>query len=59
MGADGILLLRESSEEACVAEIQIYNPDGSQAELSGNGVRQAVMYLRRTRLGGARTPSLC
>ena len=48
IGADGILLLRESSDAACVAEIQIYNPDGSQAELSGNGVRQAVMYLRRS-----------
>jgi diaminopimelate epimerase len=31
-----------------VAEIRIFNPDGSQAELSGNGVRQAVMYLRRS-----------
>ena len=31
-----------------VAEIRIYNPDGSEAELSGNGVRQAVMYLRRS-----------
>jgi diaminopimelate epimerase len=30
-----------------VAEVAIYNPDGSEAELSGNGVRQAVMYLRR------------
>jgi diaminopimelate epimerase len=27
--------------------VKIYNPDGSEAELSGNGVRQAVMYLRR------------
>ena len=50
IGADGIVLLRESSDAACVAEIQIYNPDGSQAELSGNGVRQAVMYLRRSGL---------
>jgi diaminopimelate epimerase len=30
-----------------VAEVVILNPDGSEAELSGNGVRQAVMYLRR------------
>ena len=30
-----------------MAEVKIYNPDGSEAELSGNGVRQAVMYLRR------------
>ena len=27
--------------------MRIFNPDGSEAELSGNGVRQAVMYLRQ------------
>ena len=47
VGSDGILLLRETDERGFVAEIAIYNPDGSEAELSGNGVRQAVMYLRR------------
>ena len=31
-----------------MAEVRIFNPDGSEAELSGNGVRQAVMYLRRS-----------
>jgi diaminopimelate epimerase len=30
-----------------VASLRIFNPDGSEAELSGNGVREAVMYLRR------------
>jgi diaminopimelate epimerase len=48
VGSDGVLLLRESSERGVVAELRIYNPDGSEAELSGNGVRQAVMYLRRS-----------
>jgi len=47
VGSDGILLLRPSEERGFVAEVAIYNPDGSEAELSGNGVRQAVMYLRR------------
>jgi diaminopimelate epimerase len=47
VSSDGILLLRETEEHGFVAEIVIYNPDGSEAELSGNGVRQAVMYLRR------------
>ena len=47
VGSDGILLLRETEERGFVAEVAIYNPDGSEAELSGNGVRQAVMYLRR------------
>jgi diaminopimelate epimerase len=48
VGSDGILLVRETEERGLVAEIRIYNPDGSEAELSGNGVRQAVMYLRRS-----------
>jgi diaminopimelate epimerase len=48
VGSDGILLIRETEERGFVAEIRIYNPDGSEAELSGNGVRQAVMYLRRS-----------
>ena len=47
IGSDGVLLIRESPESGFVAEVRIYNPDGSEAELSGNGVRQAVMYLRR------------
>ncbi len=47
VGSDGILLIRETGERGFVAEVRIYNPDGSEAELSGNGVRQAVMYLRR------------
>jgi diaminopimelate epimerase len=48
IGADGILLVGEASKPGAVAEIRIFNPDGSEAELSGNGVRQAVMYLRRS-----------
>jgi diaminopimelate epimerase len=30
-----------------VAKLRIFNPDGSEAELSGNGAREAIMYLRR------------
>ena len=47
IGSDGVLLIAEASGDA-VAEVRIFNPDGSEAELSGNGVRQAVMYLRRS-----------
>jgi diaminopimelate epimerase len=46
IGSDGVLLIRETDDAAFVAEVLIYNPDGSEAELSGNGVREAVMYLR-------------
>jgi diaminopimelate epimerase len=46
VGSDGILLLSPSSDHAHVAELRIFNPDGSEAELSGNGAREAVLYLR-------------
>jgi diaminopimelate epimerase len=45
--ADGVLLLSPSQDPRLVAQLTIYNPDGSQAELSGNGAREAILYLRR------------
>jgi diaminopimelate epimerase len=48
VGSDGVLVLTQPQDPAMVAELRIFNPDGSEAELSGNGVRQAVMYLRRS-----------
>lgn len=48
VGADGVLLLDEPTAAGFVASLRIFNPDGSEAELSGNGVREAVMYLRRS-----------
>jgi diaminopimelate epimerase len=48
VGADGVLLLAEPRERGFVASLRIFNPDGSEAELSGNGVREAVLYLRRS-----------
>jgi diaminopimelate epimerase len=45
--ADGILLLAPSDDRRFVANLRIYNPDGSEAELSGNGAREAILYLRR------------
>ena len=47
VGADGILLLSEPADPGSVARLRIFNPDGSEAELSGNGAREAVLYLRR------------
>ena len=48
MGADGILLLSEPDDPKCLARLEIFNPDGSEAELSGNGARQAALYLSRS-----------
>jgi diaminopimelate epimerase len=45
--ADGVLLLSAPADVADVADLRIFNPDGSEAELSGNGAREAILYLRR------------
>jgi diaminopimelate epimerase len=47
VGSDGVLLLSRSEDPEFVAELRIFNPDGSEAELSGNGAREAILYLRR------------
>jgi len=46
VGSDGILLLSRAEDARHVAELRIFNPDGSEAELSGNGAREAVLYMR-------------
>ena len=46
-GADGVLELSPPDARGFVARLRIFNPDGSEAELSGNGAREAIMYLRR------------
>jgi diaminopimelate epimerase len=45
--ADGVLLLSAPTDPDDVADLRIFNPDGSEAELSGNGAREAILYLRR------------
>src|SRR5436190_4072392 len=47
IGSDGVLLLSPSEDPELVAKLRIFNPDGSEAELSGNGAREAILYLRR------------
>jgi diaminopimelate epimerase len=47
VGADGVLLLSRTDEPGFAADLRIFNPDGSEAELSGNGAREAIMYLHR------------
>jgi diaminopimelate epimerase len=46
VGSDGVLVLSPVEDPEHVAELRIFNPDGSEAELSGNGAREAVLYLR-------------
>lgn len=47
LGGDGLLELSPPDEPGFVARLRIFNPDGSEAELSGNGAREAILYLHR------------
>ncbi len=58
LGSDGVLLISEAGDPDVVAALRIFNPDGSEAELSGNGAREAVLYLRRAGWTDAATFSI-
>ena len=45
VGADGVLEI--VGVRGPEAEVQVWNPDGSRAELSGNGARIAAMWVAR------------
>jgi diaminopimelate epimerase len=47
IGSDGILLLSREGAGDALARLRVFNPDGSEAEVSGNGAREAVLYMRR------------
>jgi diaminopimelate epimerase len=44
-GADGIAVVSPSPDEDADFRVRIFNPDGSEAALSGNGTRCAAAYL--------------
>ncbi|MCL5942019.1 MAG: diaminopimelate epimerase [Actinobacteria bacterium] len=50
VGSDGILLHETPSGAVpgAAARMRVYNPDGSEAEMCGNGIRMFAKYLRRT-----------
>ena len=45
IGADGWMLVDPASEAEADGAIQLYNSDGSRAEISGNGTRCAAAFL--------------
>jgi diaminopimelate epimerase len=47
IGADGWLIIRLANDAEADGEIQLYNSDGSTAEISGNGTRCAAAFLIR------------
>jgi diaminopimelate epimerase len=44
-GADGITVVSRSEDESADFDVRIFNADGSEASLSGNGTRCTVAYL--------------
>lgn len=50
IGGDGILVREdpsaEGAEAGAIARMRIFNPDGSEPEMCGNGIRMFARYLR-------------
>jgi len=45
IGADGVILVRPSNREDCVAYMHYINSDGSLSQMCGNGIRCFAKYL--------------
>ncbi len=45
IGADGLLVLAPARESSHTARLRFFNADGSEAEMSGNGIRCAGAFL--------------
>lgn len=45
VGADGFIVVLPPQERKHTARLRFFNPDGSEAEMSGNGIRCAAGYL--------------
>jgi len=52
VGADGWMLVAPPTDAASEGSIELYNSDGSTAEMSGNGTRCAAAFLIRRGLAG-------
>src|SRR4029079_14584030 len=44
-GSDGIAVVERLAAESADFQVRIFNPDGSEAGMSGNGTRCAASYL--------------
>jgi diaminopimelate epimerase len=53
-GADGIALVSSADDQGADFRVRIFNPDGSEASLSGNGTRCVAAYLHYQQLWTAR-----
>jgi diaminopimelate epimerase len=50
VGADGWLVVSPGIDDSCHAQIRLFNPDGSEPEISGNGTRCAAAFLIEAQL---------
>jgi diaminopimelate epimerase len=53
VGADGLLILAPGRGKASPLQLKFFNADGSEAEMSGNGIRCAAAYALLKKLGGS------
>jgi diaminopimelate epimerase len=53
-GADGVAVVGPSEDRGADFHVRIFNPDGSEASLSGNGTRCAAAYLYYQKLWTAK-----
>ena len=56
VGADGLILLGVAQSDPAEARFRIFNADGSEAEISGNGLRCAAAFL--TWCGAVKSPGI-
>jgi diaminopimelate epimerase len=56
VGADGLIFLTPEKGEPARAGFRIFNADGSEAEISGNGLRCAAAFLASS--GGVTSPKI-
>ena len=49
-GADGIAVINRENDKSADFRVRIFNPDGSEAGLSGNGTRCAAAYVHYKKL---------
>jgi diaminopimelate epimerase len=45
VGADGLLIIRVTDKSKGLVNFRVFNADGTEAEISGNGLRCAAAYL--------------
>ncbi len=50
VGADGLILIDNADDEKADFKMKIYNSDGSEAEMCGNGIRCVAKYIHDKRL---------